>query len=30
MGVNGNLMTVEFDAAVTQNEVAYVSPGDCA
>ncbi len=28
MGVNGNLVTVEFDTAVTQNEVAYVSQGD--
>jgi V/A-type H+-transporting ATPase subunit A len=28
MGVNGNLVTVEFDSAVTQNEVAYVSQGD--
>jgi V/A-type H+-transporting ATPase subunit A len=28
MGVNGNLVTVEFDAAVTQNEVAYVLQDD--
>ena len=28
VGVNGNIVTVEFDTAVTQNEVAYVSQGD--
>ena len=28
MGVSGNLVTVEFDAAVSQNEVAYVQLGD--
>ncbi len=28
MGVSGNLVTVEFDAAVSQNEVAYVLLGD--
>ena len=27
-GVNGNLVTVEFDTAVMQNEVAYVEIGD--
>ncbi len=27
-GVNGNLVTVEFDTAVMQNEVAYVIVGD--
>ena len=27
-GVNGNLLTVEFDTAVTQNEVAYAVIGD--
>ncbi len=27
-GVNGNLVTVEFDTAVMQNEVAYVKVGD--
>lgn len=28
IGVNGNLVTVEFDTGVTQNEVAYISLGD--
>ena len=28
MGVSGNLVTVEFDEAVSQNEVAYVRLGD--
>ena len=28
MGVSGNLVTVEFDVAVSQNEVAYVQLGD--
>ena len=28
MGVNGNLVTVEFDESVSQNEVAYVVQGD--
>ena len=28
VGVNGNLLTVEFDTSVTQNEVAYVLVGD--
>jgi len=28
MGVNGNLVTVEFDESVRQNEVAYVIQGD--
>ena len=28
MGVNGNLVTVEFDESVRQNEVAYVVQGD--
>ena len=28
MGVSGNLVTVEFDVAVSQNEVAYVLLGD--
>ncbi|MBO7146939.1 MAG: V-type ATP synthase subunit A [Lentisphaeria bacterium] len=28
VGVNGNLLTVEFDTAVTQNEVAYAVLGD--
>ena len=28
VGVNGNLVTVEFDRGVTQNEVAYISLGD--
>ena len=28
MGVSGNLVTVEFDEAVSQNEVAYVLLGD--
>ncbi len=27
-GVNGNLVTVEFDSQVTQNEVAYILIGD--
>ena len=27
-GVNGNLVTVEFDTAVMQNEVAYAVIGD--
>ena len=27
-GVNGNLVTVEFDTYVTQNEVAYAMIGD--
>ena len=27
-GVNGNLLTVEFETAVTQNEVAYAILGD--
>ena len=27
VGVNGNLLTVEFDTRVTQNEVAYVKAG---
>jgi V/A-type H+-transporting ATPase subunit A len=27
-GVNGNLVTVEFETTVTQNEVAYVTQGD--
>jgi len=27
-GVNGNMLTVEFDTAVTQNEVAYAILGD--
>ncbi len=30
MGVNGNLVTVEFDESVSQNEVAYVSSATCA
>ncbi len=28
IGVNGNLVTVEFDESVRQNEVAYVTQGD--
>ena len=28
VGVNGNLLTVEFDSSVIQNEVAYVILGD--
>ncbi|MDY5695351.1 MAG: hypothetical protein SPK75_03135, partial [Victivallales bacterium] len=28
VGVNGNLLTVEFDTSVTQNEVAYAIVGD--
>ena len=28
VGVNGNLLTVEFDSSVTQNEVAYAIVGD--
>ena len=28
VGVNGNMLTVEFDTAVTQNEVAYAVLGD--
>ena len=28
VGVNGNMLTVEFEAAVTQNEVAYAILGD--
>ena len=28
VGVNGNLLTVEFDTSVTQNEVAYAVVGD--
>ena len=28
MGVNGNLVTVEFDESVSQNEVAYVVQGE--
>lgn len=28
VGVNGNLLTVEFDKAVVQNEVAYARTGD--
>ncbi len=28
VGVNGNMLTVEFDTKVTQNEVAYVVSGD--
>lgn len=28
VGVNGNMLTVEFDTKVTQNEVAYVVVGD--
>ncbi len=28
MGVSGNLVAVEFDAAVRQNEVAFVRLGD--
>jgi len=28
VGINGNLISVEFDTAVTQNEVAYVVAGD--
>lgn len=28
IGVNGNLVTVEFDETVSQNEVAYVTQGD--
>jgi V/A-type H+-transporting ATPase subunit A len=28
VGVNGNMLTVEFDTKVTQNEVAYVRVGD--
>jgi len=28
VGVNGNMLTVEFDTRVTQNEVAYVKVGD--
>ncbi len=28
VGVNGNMLTVEFDTKVTQNEVAYVHVGD--
>jgi len=28
VGVNGNLLGVEFDSTVTQNEVAYVCTGD--
>ena len=28
VGVNGNLITVEFDGAVVQNEVAYARTGD--
>jgi len=28
VGVNGNLVTVEFETTVTQNEVAYVVQGD--
>lgn len=28
VGVNGNLVTVEFDSGVTQNEVAYISLGE--
>lgn len=27
-GVNGNMLTVEFEGAVSQNEVAYVSEGE--
>mgnify|MGYP001228397086 CR=1 FL=1 len=28
VGVNGNMLTVEFDTAVTQNEVAYAILGE--
>ena len=28
VGINGNLVTVEFDESVRQNEVAYVATGD--
>lgn len=28
VGINGNLLTVEFDESVRQNEVAYVATGD--
>jgi V/A-type H+-transporting ATPase subunit A len=28
VGINGNMVTVEFERAVTQNEVAYVRDGD--
>ena len=28
VGINGNLLTVEFDTYVTQNEVAYAVIGD--
>jgi NAD+ kinase len=28
VGINGNLLTVEFDSCVTQNEVAYAKIGD--
>ena len=28
VGVNGNMLTVEFDTKVTQNEVAYVRVGE--
>ena len=27
-GVNGNMLTVEFETAMTQNEVAYAILGD--
>ena len=28
VGVNGNLITVQFEKAVTQNEVGYAKTGD--